>query len=82
MHETGIIDQMLQIAAQVQREHAGRPVSKFTVELSDFGGWDEAHFREHFEEAVRGSAWAAAALEVRRVKTGPEARLASVSFHT
>jgi len=73
---------MLQVAAQVQREHDGRAVSKFTVELSEFGGWDEAHFREHFEEAIRGSAWAAAALEIRRVETGPEARLASVSFNT
>jgi Zn finger protein HypA/HybF involved in hydrogenase expression len=80
MHETGVIDRMFQVAAQVQSEHGGRPIAKFTVELSDFGGWDEEHFRQHFQEALRGSAWAGACLEVRRVKTGPEARLAGVSF--
>jgi len=80
MHETGLIKNMLEAVHRVQEEHGGRKIAVITVEMSAFGGWDEEHFREHFREAVRGTPWQAARLDIKKVMMGPEAKLTSVTF--
>ncbi|MDD5019800.1 MAG: hydrogenase/urease maturation nickel metallochaperone HypA [Candidatus Omnitrophica bacterium] len=80
MHETKAIKEMLGVIRQVQGEHAGRTLASVCVELSEFGGWDEEHFREHFQEAVRGTPWQAARLDIKKVMMGPEAKLVRVTF--
>jgi len=80
MHETGLIKNMLEAVRQVQEEHGGRRIEAITVEMSAFGGWDEEHFREHFRQAVQGTPWQDARLDIKKVMMGPEARLVSVTF--
>jgi Zn finger protein HypA/HybF involved in hydrogenase expression len=80
MHETGLIKNMLETVRHIQEEHAGRQIEAITVEMSVFGGWDEGHFREHFQEAVTGTPLQDVRLEIKKVMTGPEARLVSVTF--
>jgi len=43
---------MLEVLRRVQEEHGGRRIEVITVEMSAFGGWNEEHFRQHFQEAV------------------------------
>ncbi|MFA5039392.1 MAG: hydrogenase/urease maturation nickel metallochaperone HypA [Candidatus Omnitrophota bacterium] len=80
MHETKLMQGMLEVIRRVQQDHAGRLIRCFHFELSEFGGWDQEHFREHFKQAVSGTPWQEADLEIHKVFCGPEARLVSVSF--
>lgn len=80
MHETTAIRNMLDAVAGVQRENGSKPVSRIIVELSEFGGWDPEHFRQHFRESVAGTEWEPVTLELRRVPTGPEAKLVAVTL--
>jgi Zn finger protein HypA/HybF involved in hydrogenase expression len=80
MHETSLIQEMLEVVARVQRENHQQPVVSLKVEISEFGGWDPEHFREHFSEAVAGSAWQDVRLDIVCVPIGPEARLSQVTF--
>jgi Zn finger protein HypA/HybF involved in hydrogenase expression len=80
MHETGVIEKMLEVLRRVQEEHGGRRIEVITVEMSAFGGWNEEHFRQHFQEAVEGTPWQDARLDIKKVMIGPEAKLASVTF--
>jgi hydrogenase nickel incorporation protein HypA/HybF len=80
MHETTLIKDMLEVVARVQLENDHQPVVSLKVEISEFGGWEPEHFREHFKEAVAGSIWQGVRLDIVRVPIGPEARLAQVTF--
>ena len=80
MHETSLIKEMLEVVARVQRENGQQPIASLRVEISEFGGWDPEHFREHFTEAVAGSVWQGVRLDIVRIPMGPEARLAQVTF--
>ncbi len=80
MHETSLIQEILEVAARVQRENHQHPVVSLKIEISEFGGWDPDHFREHLIEAVAGSVWQDVRLDIVRVPIGPEARLAQVTF--
>lgn len=80
MHESGLIKNMLKIVEQVQREHQMRPVEGLTVEIAEFGGLTEEHFRFHFEEETRGTVWEGLILQIKKVPVGEEAKLVSVRF--
>ena len=80
MHETSLIQEMLEVVARVRRENGERAVASLNVEISEFGGWDPEHFREHFARAVAGTVLQDVRLNILRVRMGPEARLAQVTF--
>ena len=80
MHETSLIKDMLLVAAQVRKENGGKPVKRLTVELSEFGGMDEGHFRFHYAEEIKGTDWQGVSLEIKKVAFGEEAKLVSVTF--
>ena len=82
MHETSLIKEMLEVAARVQRDNHHRPIASLKVEISEFGGWDPDHFREHFAQATIGSDWQGVRLDIVSVPTGPEARLTQVTFQS
>ncbi len=80
MHETSLIKDMLATIAQVRKEHEGAPVKKINVELSDFSGMDEEHFRFHFDEETHGTELEGIGLEIIKVPFGADAKLVSVTF--
>lgn len=78
MHELSLIQNMLKIAEDVSRDNGSKIIEAITVELSEFGSMDEGHFRFHFNEAVKGTAWQGVKLDIQKVPFGPEAKLVSV----
>ncbi|MFH1692246.1 MAG: hydrogenase maturation nickel metallochaperone HypA [Candidatus Omnitrophota bacterium] len=80
MHEISLIQNMLKIVEDVARDNGAKPVEAITVELSEFGSLDEGHFRFHFDEATKGTAWQGLKLDIQKVPFGQEAKLVSVRF--
>jgi Zn finger protein HypA/HybF involved in hydrogenase expression len=80
MHESSLIQNMLKVVKQVQEEQGSKPVRGITVELPEFGGMDEAHFRFHFDAAIQGTAWQDMGLEIKKVPYGIDAKLVSVTL--
>ncbi len=82
MHESSFFKGMLDAVARTEQEHGNGTAVRIIVELSEFGGWDEEHFREHFRQATAGGRWDRLGLEIRKVPLGPEARLVSVELRS
>lgn len=80
MHESSLIKDMLGVVKKVQEDQGCKPVLRITVELSEFGGMDEAHFRFHFDAETKGTAWQDIDLEIKKVPYGEEAKLVSVTL--
>jgi Zn finger protein HypA/HybF involved in hydrogenase expression len=80
MHESSLIKDMLATVSQVQKEQQEKRVKKIAVELSEFGALNEEHFRFHFDEETKGTAWQGVGLEIRKVPFGIDAKLVSVTF--
>lgn len=82
MHETKFFKDILEIIRSEQAKHTDKRIKCLHFELSEFGGWDEAHFRQHIREAFRETELQNVSFEIMKVELGPEARLVSISFES
>jgi Zn finger protein HypA/HybF involved in hydrogenase expression len=80
MHESSLIQRMLEVVEKVQKEKPKDVVKGITVELPAFGALTEEHFRFHFEEAVKNTAWKNLELEIVKVPQGVDAILTHVTM--
>ena len=80
MHETSLIKNMLKVVEEVQRQHDSKDIERLTVEISEFAGMTEEHFRQHFVEETKNTPWQDVELEINKRPYGEEARLVSVRF--
>jgi Zn finger protein HypA/HybF involved in hydrogenase expression len=78
MHETSLIKDMLAVAEKVRQENGSKAVTEMVVEISEFAGMDEEHFRFHFEQETKKTPWQDVKLEIQKRPYGLEARLVSV----
>jgi hydrogenase nickel incorporation protein HypA/HybF len=87
VHEKALMDDLIRrLEAEAQAEGAGR-VTRIRVRLGALSHFTEAHFREHFEDAARGTLAEGAAVEavLRTDPTEPEAQgvvLESIDLET
>jgi hydrogenase nickel incorporation protein HypA/HybF len=87
VHEKALMDDLLRkLEAEAQAEGGGR-VTRIRVRLGVLSHFTEAHFREHFEDAARGTLAEGAAVEaeLRTDPTEPEAQgvvLESIDLET
>ena len=80
MHESSMIKNILEEAQRAASANGSTAVTKLTVELSEFGGFDEHHFRYHFDAETKGTPWQDVALEIKKIPYGQEARLVSITL--
>ena len=76
MHEKALMDDLIRkLEAEAQAEGGGR-VTRIRVRLGALSHFTEAHFREHFEDAARGTLAEGAAVEaeLRTDPTEPQAQ--------
>ena len=66
MHDRSIMDSLLRKIGAIAEENGGARVTGIRVRLGTVSHMDEAHFREHWAEAVRGTPCAGAAAEVEQ----------------
>ena len=76
MHEKAVMDDLIRkLEAEAQAEGGGR-ITRIRVQLGALSHFTEAHFREHFEDAARGTVAEGAAVEaeLRTDPTEPQAQ--------
>lgn len=64
MHETGIVRDLMRRLEQAAREASAERVSGVAVWLGALSHFSPRHFREHFEDAARGTIAEGAALAI------------------
>lgn len=64
MHDRSIMDSLLHKIAAIADENRAARVTGIRVRLGATSHMDEAHFREHWEDAVLGTPNAGATVEV------------------
>lgn len=79
MHESHLFKNVLRYLEEEQKSSSGR-IKKIYVSLSAFGGLSEEHFREHFQEASRGTSWDSLDMEVKKIPYGAEFEITKVEF--
>ena len=55
MHDSSIMNSLLRKIAAISDSHEAASVTGIRVRLGATSHMDEAHFREHWDEATRGS---------------------------
>lgn len=75
MHETGLTRRLVELALA---RAEGRPLRAVGVRIGALTGISPAHLREHWDEAVRGTAAASARLEVQASEDPLDAHAAGV----
>ena len=73
MHEKALMDDLMR---KIEAEASGARVTRIRVRLGALSHFTEAHFREHFEHASRGTIAEGAAVEaeLRSDPTEPDAQ--------
>lgn len=76
MHEKALMDDLMRKIEAEARAEGGRRVARIRVRLGALSHFTEAHFREHFEHAARGTIAESAAIdaESRTDPTEPNAQ--------
>jgi hydrogenase nickel incorporation protein HypA/HybF len=78
MHEQGLMRDLVERIVQVaQEEHAAR-VSRIRVQLGALSHFTPEHFREHFEDAARGTPAEGAVVDAVLVEDAADRRAADV----
>ncbi len=80
MHEGTVIKDILNLVEKLKLDNANKVVKAITVELSEFGGIGEEHFRFHFEREVKDSNFKDVELFIKKIPFGQDIRLVSVTF--
>ena len=65
MHETGIVRDLVRRLQAAAKDAGALRVSSVEVRLGALASFSPAHFREHFDEEVRGTLAAGATLRIR-----------------
>lgn len=66
MHETGIVRDLVRRLEDAARDAGAIKVSAVEVRLGALTQFSPGHFREHFDEAARGTRAEGAALRIRQ----------------
>ena len=80
MHESGVLKSLIEALDETSRAYGGRKINAINVEISEFSGFDDEHFREHFEQDTQGTSWQSVRLIIQRVPYGEPVKLVSVTF--
>ena len=70
MHEKALMDDLIRKLEAEARSEGARRVTRIRVKLGALSHFTEAHFREHFEDAARGTLAEGAAVEAE-LRTDP-----------
>ena len=70
MHEKALMDDLMRKLEAEAEAEGGRRVTRIRVRLGALSHFTEAHFREHFEDAARGTLADGAAVEAE-LRTDP-----------
>ena len=70
MHEKALMDDLMRKLEAEARSEGGSRVTRIRVRLGALSHFTEAHFREHFEHASRGTIAQGAAVEAE-LRTDP-----------
>jgi Zn finger protein HypA/HybF involved in hydrogenase expression len=79
MHETHIFKNMTRYFEDEEKTSSKR-IKKVHVALSEFGGFKEAHFLEHWKEAFCGTKWDSVELDIKKVPYGAEFEITKLEF--
>jgi hydrogenase nickel incorporation protein HypA/HybF len=76
VHEKALMDDLIRKLEAEARSEGARRVTRIRVRLGALSHFTEAHFREHFEDAARGTVAEGAEVEaeLRTDPTEPEAQ--------
>ena len=76
MHEQALMDDLIRKIESEARQEGGRRVTRIRVRLGALSHFTAGHFREHFEDASRGTLAEGAEVEteLRSDPTEPEAQ--------
>ncbi|HXZ56186.1 MAG TPA: hydrogenase maturation nickel metallochaperone HypA [Gaiellaceae bacterium] len=70
MHEKALMDDLIRKLEAEARSEGARRVTRIRVKLGALSHFTEAHFREHFEHAARGTVAEGAVVEAE-LRTDP-----------
>lgn len=79
MHEITILKNIFQYLDKEEKQSL-RKIKKIYVSLSEFGGIDEGHFKEHYKDASIGTRWESLNIEIKKVPIGPEVAITRLDF--
>lgn len=79
MHDTHILKNLLRYLDEEQKR-SSRRIKKIYISLSEFGGMDSGHFREHFQYGASGTSWESLDMEIKKIPYGPELEITKVEF--
>ena len=76
MHEKALIDDLVRTIESAAQAEGGDRVTRIRVRIGALSHFTDDHFREHFEDAARGTIAAGATIEteLRTDPTEPEAQ--------
>lgn len=74
MHETGIVRDLVRRLEAAARDAGATRVSRVTIRLGALSQFSPAHFREHFDEEIRGTLAEGAALRILTCEDIADAR--------
>ena len=64
MHEASLMKNLMGKVAQLAREQGARRITRIGVKLGALSHFSPDHFREHFEQASRGTVAEGASVEI------------------
>lgn len=64
MHEASLMKNLMRRVEDLAREHGARRITRIAVKLGALSHFSPDHFREHFEQASRGTVAEGASLEI------------------
>ena len=82
MHEMSLLADLMRKIAEVAREHNATSVKKVRVQIGPLAHISADHFREHFEQAVRGTVAADAVLEVEMLEDANDPRAQDIMLES
>ncbi len=82
MHEASLMKNLVGKVEQLAREHGGSRVTRVGVKLGALSHFSPDHFREHFEQAARGTVAEGAVLDIELLTDISDPRAQDVIFET
>lgn len=82
MHETGIVRDLVRRLEMAARDAGAARVSGVTVRLGALSQFSPEHFRQHFDEEIRGTLAEGAALRIQTCEDIADARAQDVMMES
>lgn len=79
MHERSLLKNIFQYLDREERA-SRRRIKKICLSLSEFGGLNEGHFREHYKNESAGTKWEGLDIEINKRPIGPELEITRLDF--